>query len=188
MTAKIGSKEIVTPGSGSAPGNNNPLAAIMMGKMKDVLQKKMTKKESSSSFESSSLSSTDSGKEKTEQAVEENVSKEEEDALDDDDSFQANSTIKATKAARKRRQMKERAEKNKRRWFMFYPEDNCLANWNIVMTIILLVTCLVTPWKIAFSAEADFAWEVINTIIDIFFGIDMLVIFNSAFYDDDNQL
>ena len=84
--------------------------------------------------------------------------------------------------------MKERAEKNKRRWFMFYPEDNCLANWNIVMTIILLVTCLVTPWKIAFSAEADFVWEVINTIIDIFFGIDMLVIFNSAFYDDDNQL
>ena len=69
---------------------------------------------------------------------------------------------------------------------MFYPEDSCLGYWTIFMTLVLLTTCFVTPWKIAFSDEADYNWEIINTIIDFCFAIDMVIIFNTAFYDEEN--
>ena len=47
------------------------------------------------------------------------------------------------------------------------------------MTIVLLLTCVLTPYNIAFQKEDT----ILNTIIDILFGFDMLVAFNTVYYD-----
>lgn len=68
---------------------------------------------------------------------------------------------------------------------MLYPEDKFLDNWNIFITFILLFTSIVTPLRIAFIESDDLYWIIINAIVDILFFIDIIIIFNTAFYDED---
>ena len=75
--------------------------------------------------------------------------------------------------------------KNKKEW-LFYPEDDSKAIWDLFITFVLLASCLITPFNIAFGSLQDsFEWIVINYTIDFFFFFDILVIFNSAFYDSE---
>ena len=71
---------------------------------------------------------------------------------------------------------------------MCYPEESLKSNWDILMTVILLTTCLMTPWSIAFPAEDESALDIVNYTIDAFFIIDMIVIFNSAFHDEEGTI
>jgi len=94
----------------------------------------------------------------------------------------SNSTISAEKLYR----MSYRT--NKKAW-MFYPEDRNKVNWDLYITLILLVSCITTPWRIAFGEDKDpTEWIVINYFIDSMFLIDIFVIFNSAFHDDDFEI
>ena len=68
---------------------------------------------------------------------------------------------------------------------MLYPEDKFLDNWNIFITFILLFTSIFTPLRIAFVEEDGLDWIMINALIDILFFLDIIVIFNTAFYADD---
>ena len=72
--------------------------------------------------------------------------------------------------------------------FLFYPEDKYKGYWDLWMTLILLITCLLTPLTIAFTYSEDSVVSIVILAIDGFFIIDILVIFNSAFYDDDTDL
>lgn len=77
--------------------------------------------------------------------------------------------------------MKHRADKKP--WIL-YPEDQSKTYWDIFITMILLITCLLTPWRIAFGEEKDpIEWQVISYTIDFMFLIDIIVIFFSAYYD-----
>ena len=52
------------------------------------------------------------------------------------------------------------------------------------MTFILILTCFFTPVNIAFNfAEENLSSLVINYLIDLFYFIDIFVIFNTARYD-----
>ena len=52
------------------------------------------------------------------------------------------------------------------------------------MAGLLLFTCMVTPYRIAFS-EDDIAWTFVDYSVDLLFFCDIIVIFFTAFYDDD---
>ena len=79
--------------------------------------------------------------------------------------------------------------RDKVRKCMYYPEDNFKVNWDPFITIVLLVSCILTPLRIAFGeAEEPLGWLITNTLIDAFFFLDIMVIFNSAFYDDDYNI
>jgi hypothetical protein len=72
---------------------------------------------------------------------------------------------------------------------IFYPEDAFKVNWDPFITIILLISCILTPLRIAFGGETEpLGWEIINNTIDVFFLFDIIIIFNSAFYDDDYNI
>jgi len=43
---------------------------------------------------------------------------------------------------------------DKKDWIL-YPEDQSKTYWDIYITLILLITCLLTPWRIAFGEEED---------------------------------
>ena len=81
-------------------------------------------------------------------------------------------------------------QRENRKWYLLYPEDKYKEHWDIIMTFCLIFTCCSTPLFISFHEEKDTmdSWQYINLIVDIFFGIDIIVIFFSAFYDDDFQI
>lgn len=57
------------------------------------------------------------------------------------------------------------------------------------MTIVLLTTCIFTPLNIAFQWHDHGSTSVIlNYTIDVFYFLDILVIFNSAYYKNDVDL
>lgn len=62
-------------------------------------------------------------------------------------------------------------------------------NWDLFITVILLVTCILTPYNIAFSGiEQDISMFIISLLIDVFFFFDILIIFNTAYYDDEFRI
>ena len=58
----------------------------------------------------------------------------------------------------------------------------------MILTIILVFTCLVTPYRIAFIEEDDEVWTFLNITIDVMFLIDMILCFISAYYTDEFEL
>ena len=72
---------------------------------------------------------------------------------------------------------------------LFYPEDQYKIMWDLFITLILMISCIITPYNIAFSSDQDgkepIQWRVINYSIDLLFAIDIIVIFNSCYYDED---
>jgi hypothetical protein len=84
--------------------------------------------------------------------------------------------------------MRFRQKKNE---WLLYPEDQVKVSWDLFITLILLISCILTPYRIAFTRGEDqesLQWQVISYGIDTFFLIDILVIMNSAFYDDEFQI
>ena len=58
-------------------------------------------------------------------------------------------------------------------------------NWDLFMTVVLIITCMVTPLRLAFGeAEEPLGWLIIGYFIDFMFFIDIIVIFNTAYYDE----
>ena len=62
--------------------------------------------------------------------------------------------------------------------------------WDLFITFCILFTCCSTPVYVAFTRETDSSdlWYIVNFTVDFIFGIDIVVIFFSAFYDSDFQL
>ena len=60
----------------------------------------------------------------------------------------------------------------------------------MIVSLVLLFTCAVTPFRLAFTKpeEEDMTWEIINGLVDIIFFIDMILIFNTAYYDEDFKM
>lgn len=71
---------------------------------------------------------------------------------------------------------------------MIYPNNECKAHWDSLITIVLIFTCMVTPYRIAFIDEDDIAWTVTNNAIDFLFLIDMILCFLSSYYTDEFEL
>ena len=52
----------------------------------------------------------------------------------------------------------------------------------------MIFTCAVTPYRLAFTEKDEIEWVIINYSVDIMFLIDMILNFNSAFYDEDFKM
>jgi hypothetical protein len=115
--------------------------------------------------------------------------------VDKDDGFGSASNIKETEGEmdnevimdlfdgkdKDEEQLTDRMTKRENRNLMIlYPEDTFLINWQIFITILLLVACIYTPWEIAFSTDA----KIFSRSIDLLFLIDIIITFNVAYFDD----
>ena len=56
------------------------------------------------------------------------------------------------------------------------------------MTIVLLFTCIATPYWIAFVADEPPSVVITNAVIDFLFLIDMILMFFSVSYDEEMKL
>ena len=71
---------------------------------------------------------------------------------------------------------------------MIYPNNTIKGNWDMLLTIILVFTCMVTPYRIAFVEFDDEVWTILNTTIDLMFAVDMMLCFLTAFYTEEFEL
>ena len=77
----------------------------------------------------------------------------------------------------------DKKQKDKRKRTVIYPDNDKKEIWDLFMAIVLLLTCVKTPYDIAFNADEGFTTKVMNGVTDILFFFDMCVIFNTVIYD-----
>ena len=70
--------------------------------------------------------------------------------------------------------------------YIIYTSQKRREYWDIWMTFILIITCIFTPLNIAFDYNQENSTvEYVDYLIDFIYLIDILVIFNSAYYDEE---
>lgn len=79
-----------------------------------------------------------------------------------------------------------RVEEEKAFLYLISPENELKASWDFIITCVLLFSVALTPLQMAlFEEPLRPTWQWINNCIDILFLIDIIIIFNTATYDDD---
>ena len=82
-----------------------------------------------------------------------------------------------------------------RKSLLFYPNDTWkIVGWDVFISLVLLITCITTPFDMAFGEEFDDKHHYVRyrNVIDFFFFIEIFVNFNTATQDegfkiDDNR-
>lgn len=98
-----------------------------------------------------------------------------------------NTAGKSEKTKKKLQKMQRRKIKR----CLIYPEWFTKSIWDIVIALVLVVSCILSPVFIAFESDSDgnkVVWKIVNSTIDIFFLVDIFVIFFSAYYDEDFRI
>jgi len=85
----------------------------------------------------------------------------------------------------KERVERMRFRKHKKGSWLLYPEDQNKVSWDLFITLILMISCILTPYNIAFIDEEPLSWKIVNITIDSLFAIDIIIIFQSCYYDDE---
>ena len=73
--------------------------------------------------------------------------------------------------------------KNKKK-FMIYPDDEFKNNWDMFVSAVLILTCVVTPVRIVFVENEPIGWIIVNNLVDFIFLMDIVFTFNMAYYDE----
>jgi len=77
--------------------------------------------------------------------------------------------------------------KEDRKFCIIYPNDKYkVMYWDVIISIILLITCFLTPLNMAFSDELDNVmwYTIMNNVIDFIFLLDIFVNFMTAIQRD----
>lgn len=72
--------------------------------------------------------------------------------------------------------------------YLIYPENDLKGHWDTFVTLLLIFTCVVTPYRIALVEVDDLGWIIANYTIDFLFFVDIILNFNSAYYDEDFEI
>lgn len=68
---------------------------------------------------------------------------------------------------------------------MIHPDNILKSIWNGIVSILLLYTATIMPLSMAFfESDTQDVWFSIDIILDCLFFIDIIITFNSAFYDN----
>lgn len=78
-----------------------------------------------------------------------------------------------------------RMHRHHKKLFIIYPEDSWKSKWDIFISLVLIASCLSTPIELAFFEEPTIGWKYSNFSIDLMFFIDIIIIFNTAYYNQD---
>ena len=73
-------------------------------------------------------------------------------------------------------------------YFVILPDDRFKEWWDLIITIALIFTSIVTPYRVAFVERDSLAFLIIDGFIDGIFTIDIFVNFVSAYYNSSYEL
>ena len=69
-----------------------------------------------------------------------------------------------------------------------YPDDNLKIGWDICFFVILISVGLIIPFRLCFMYEENDNWKIYDYITDVLFGIDLILNFITAYYDEENNV
>lgn len=73
-------------------------------------------------------------------------------------------------------------------FFLLLPDSKFKIFWSYILIFRLLYTAFITPIRITFIDKIDLTWFIIDLIIDILFFIDIIITFNTAYYNSYGEL
>lgn len=68
------------------------------------------------------------------------------------------------------------------------PNNRRKLVWDVWMSVLILLTSVYTPFRVAFIDTVDVRMTVVELIVDLFFGIDLVLSFFSAYYNAQEEL
>jgi CRP-like cAMP-binding protein len=83
------------------------------------------------------------------------------------------------------------AQKHKDLWEtkrVIHPENTKKVLWDIFQGVLIVYSVITVPYRMAFLVPTNVGWDVSNTIIDILFGVDIILNFFTAYFDDEGKL
>ncbi|TNV85840.1 hypothetical protein FGO68_gene9701 [Halteria grandinella] len=69
--------------------------------------------------------------------------------------------------------------------YIIYPEGKFKSQWDLLQTVLIIITCALTPIFIAFPEQQTKAAQYLDNIMNILFALDMIFNFFTAYYDSD---
>ena len=71
-----------------------------------------------------------------------------------------------------------------RKFFLIYPDNSCKDYWDIYITVVLVVSCALIPYQLAYQLENE-ELSLFLVVADIFFFLDIVLNFLTVYYDED---
>ena len=63
-------------------------------------------------------------------------------------------------------------------YFLIFPDMRRKQYWDLLVSLLVIVSCVLTPWRLAFvESESSFWWIFCDTIIDVLFLVDIILNF-----------
>jgi hypothetical protein len=74
--------------------------------------------------------------------------------------------------------------------FPLFPDDFFVVVWNVLLLIMLVLTVVIIPFRVAFInfSDAEASWLPIDITFDVFFGLDIVINFILVQVDHKNRL
>ena len=83
----------------------------------------------------------------------------------------------------------ERKESPPLPWYLLSPDNMPKKTWNFVMSLLLVYTASVMPYRVAFEDGQDSGgWMVIESFVNVLFGLDIIANFFSSYYTPEGDL
>ena len=80
------------------------------------------------------------------------------------------------------------SEDEKKKNFIILPDSKFKKLWDSLIAIVILYSSICTPYKLAFEDSNTNKEDVVDIIVDILLGIDLVLNFFSAYYDSEENL
>ena len=71
---------------------------------------------------------------------------------------------------------------------ILHPQETIRVQWDIILTIAIIYSTIAVPYRIGFESMATGSMKVFENCLDIFFFLDILVNFQTAYFDNDRRL
>ena len=68
--------------------------------------------------------------------------------------------------------------------FVLHPDSSFRLLWDVTSMLLILVQAIAVPYLLAFESESEEFWNAFEDSVTAFFATDILLNFNSAYYDD----
>ena len=82
-------------------------------------------------------------------------------------------------------QFEDQYSEKARKDCMFYQDNPVKEYWDICITILLLFSCMLIPYRIAFVKVDTFDWRIALAAIDGVFGLDLIFCFFNTYLDEE---
>ena len=73
---------------------------------------------------------------------------------------------------------------------ILYPDDKSAYFWEIIISLVLLISCFTTPISLAFPKLEDYneGYSLLQNILDLIFMVEIFINFRYAFEDETYQI